>query len=166
MLADQHTFLREAPTSPPRRIYGRVLQVGVGVFCLLALALFWAALLTYLNQVEIAAADQAERDVTNLTLAVEEQVKRTILGLDQVMLFADAKFAQLPSTADLKHWAEYIPYLTGVSVQIAVANLQGDIVASTVPWPLGAGTLSIADREHFRVQVERADVGLFISRPV
>src|SRR3954470_12935967 len=76
MLADQPTFLREAPASPPRRIYERRLQVAVGVFCLLVLGLFWATLLTYLNQVETTAADQAQRDVSNLTLAVEEQVKR------------------------------------------------------------------------------------------
>jgi 4-amino-4-deoxy-L-arabinose transferase-like glycosyltransferase len=83
MLADQPTFLREAPASPSRRIYERRLQVAVGVFCLLVLGLFWATLLTYLNQVETTAADQAQRDVSNLTLAVEEQVKRTILGLER-----------------------------------------------------------------------------------
>src|SRR5215207_3403459 len=166
MLADQSTFLREAPTSPPHRIYERRLQVGVGVFCLLVIGLCWASFLTYLNQVETATADQAQRDVTNLSLAVEEQVKRTILGLDQVMLFADVKFDQLPSDSDLLRWASHIPYLTGVSVQIAVANRQGDIVASTLPSPPGAEMTSIADREHFRVQLERADAGLFISRPV
>src|SRR3954463_14855711 len=144
MLADQPTFLREAPTSPPRRIYERRLQVGVGVFCLLVIGLFWATLLTYLNQVGTTAADHAQRDVSNLALAVEEQVKRTILGLDQVMLFADAQIEQLPSSTDLRRWAEHIPYLTGVSVQIAVAATNGDIVASTLPLPPGVGTVSIA----------------------
>src|SRR3954454_23332790 len=165
MLADQPTFLREAPTSPPRRIYERRLQVAVGVFCLLVLGLFWASLLTYLNQVETTAADQAQRDVSNLTLAVEEQVKRTILGLDQVMLFADLNFDQLPSSADLIRWAAHIPHLTGVSVQIAVANTQGDIVASTLPLP-DTGTVSITDRGHFRIQLDQPDTGLFISRPM
>src|SRR5215204_1650386 len=122
MLADQLTFLRGALANLPRRIYERRLQVGVGVFCLLVLGLCWASLLTYLNQVETATADQAQRDVTNLSLAVEEQVKRTILGLDQVMLFADLEFEQLPNDADLKRWATHIPYLTDVSVQIAVAD--------------------------------------------
>src|SRR5215204_491854 len=122
MLAGQPTSLREAPASPPRRIHERRLQVGVGVFCLLVIGLCWATLLTYLNQAETTAADQAQRDVSNLTLAVEEQVKRTILGLDQVMLFADLHFRQLPSDADLERWAAHIPYLTDVSVQIAVAD--------------------------------------------
>jgi len=102
MLADQPTFLREAPTSPPHRIYERRLQVGIGVFCLLVIGLCWASLLTYLNQVETTTANQAQRDVSNLTQAVEEQVKRTILGLDQVMLFAGLEFQQLPNDADLE----------------------------------------------------------------
>src|SRR4051794_15260925 len=165
MLADQPTFLREAPTSPPRRIYEKRLKIGVGLFSLFVLVLFWASLLTYLNQAETTAADQAQRDVNNLTRAVEEQVKRTILGLDQVMLFADLNFNQLPSSADLIRWAAYIPHLTGVSVQIAVANTQGDIVASTLPLP-EAGTVSITDRGHFRVQLDQPDTGLFISRPM
>src|SRR4051812_14859833 len=165
MLADQPTFLREALASLPRRIYERRPQVGVGMFSLFVLVLFWASLLTYLNQVETTAADQAQRDVSNLTLAVEEQVKRTILGLDQVMLFADLEFQQLPSSADLIRWAAHIPHLTGVSVQIAVANTQGDIVASTLPLP-DAGTVSITDRGHFRVQLDQPNTGLFISRPM
>src|SRR3954452_1392226 len=130
MLADQPTFLREAPASPPRRIYERRLQVAVGVFCLLVLGLFWATLLTYLNQVETTAADQAQRDVSNLTQAVEEQVKRTILGLDQVMLFAGLEFQQLPNDADLERWATHIPYLTGVTAQLTVADPDGNLVAA------------------------------------
>src|SRR4051794_38834654 len=59
MLADQPTFLREALASLPRRIYERRPQVGVGMFCLLVIGLCWATLLTYLNQVETTAADQA-----------------------------------------------------------------------------------------------------------
>src|SRR3954452_12251608 len=165
MLADQPTFLREALASLPRRIYERRLQVAVGVFCLLRLRLFRASLLKHLNQVETTAADQAQRDVTNLTLAVEEQVKRTILGLDQVMLFANLEFQQLPSSADLIRWAAHIPHLAGVSVQIAVANTQGDIVASTLPLP-DTRTVSITDRGHFRVQLDQPNTGLFISRPM
>src|SRR3954470_1279479 len=150
MLADQPTFLRKAP----RRFYDRRLQVGVGVFCLLVLGLCWASLLTYLNQVETTAADQAQRDVSNLTLAVEEQVKRTILGLDQVLVFADLEFEQLPNDADLERWAAHVPYLTGISAQLAVADTQGSIVAATAPDRAVTGPLSVADREHFRIQME------------
>ena len=166
MLADQPTFLREAPASPPRRIYERRLQVGVGVFCLLVIGLFWATLLTYLNQVETTAADQAQRDVSNLTLAVEEQVKRTILGLDQVLLFADLEFQQLPNDADLERWAAHIPHLTGISVRLAVADTEGNIVAPTTPGRPDGKPLNIADREHFHIQMERADAGLVIGRSI
>src|SRR5215207_10211759 len=166
MLADQSTFLREAPTSPPHRIYERRLQVGVGVFCLLVIGLCWASLLTYLNQVETTTANQAQRDVSNLTQAVEEQVKRTILGLDQVMLFAGLEFQQLPNDADLERWAAHIPYLTGISARLAVADTQGNIVARTAPGRPDGKPLNIADREHFRIQIERADAGLVIGRPI
>src|SRR3954447_16088575 len=125
MLADQPTFLRVALASLPRRIYERRPQVGVGMFCLLVIGLFWATLLTYLYQVETTAADQAQRDVSNLTLAVEEQVKRTILGLDQVLLFADLEFQQLPNDADLERWAAHIPHLTGISVRLPGAGPDG-----------------------------------------
>src|SRR5215210_3686135 len=166
MPADQPTSLGGAPTSPPRRFQERRLQVAVGVFCLLVLGLCWATLLTYLNQVEITAADQAQRDVSNLTLAVEEQVKRTILGLDQVMLFADLEFEQLPNDADLERWAAHIPYLNGVYARLAVADTKGNIVASTAPARPVTGWLNIAGREHFRIQMERADAGLVIGRPI
>src|SRR5215210_1556124 len=166
MLADQPTFLREALASPPRRIYERRLQVGVGVFCLLTLGLFWASFLTYLNQVETTTADQAQRDVSNLTLAVEEQMRTAVLGLDQVMLFADLEFGQLPNDADLERWAAHIPYLTGISVWLAVADTQGNIVARTAPGRPDGKPLNIADREHFRIQMERADAGLVIGRSI
>src|SRR4051794_40681631 len=166
MLADQPTFLREALASLPRRIYERRPQVGVGMFCLLVIGLCWATLLTYLNQVETTAADQAQRDVSNLTLAVEEQVKRTILGLDQVMLFADLEFGQLPNDADLERWAAHIPYLTGVYARLAVADTEGNIVASTTPGRPDGKPLNIADREHFHIQMERADAGLVIGRSI
>ena len=162
MLADQPTFLRKAP----RRFYDRRLQVGVGVFCLLVLGLCWASLLTYLNQVETTAADQAQRDVSNLTLAVEEQVKRTILGLDQIMVFAGLEFQQLPNDADLERWAAHVPYLADISVRLAVADTQGNIVAPTAPGQPDGKPLNIADREHFRIQIERADAGLVIGRPI
>ena len=136
------------------------------MFCLLVIGLFWATLLTYLNQVETTAADQAQRDVSNLTLAVEEQVKRTILGLDQVMVFAGLEFQQLPNDADLERWAAHIPHLTNISVRLAVADTQGNIVAPTTPGRPNGKPLNIADREHFRIQIERADAGLVIGRPI
>src|SRR5215210_1248267 len=166
MPADQPTSLGGAPASPPHRIHERRLQVGVGVFCLLVLGVCWATLLTYLNQVETTAADQAQRDVSNLTLAVEEQVKRTILGLDQVLVFANLQFQQLPNDADLERWAAHIPYLTGISVRLAVADTQGNIVAPTTPSRPDGKPLNIADREHFRIQMERADAGLVIGRSI
>ena len=45
------------------------------------------------------------------------------------MLFADLEFQQLPNDADLERWAAHIPYLTGISVRLAVADTQGNIVA-------------------------------------
>src|SRR4051794_40696152 len=154
MPADQPASLEEAHASPPRRLYEARPQIGTGLFCLCAIVVFWATLLTYLNQVETTAADQAQRDVSNLTLAVEEQVKRTILGLDQVLLFADLEFQQLPNDADLERWAAHIPHLTGISVRLAVADTEGNIVAPTTPGRPDGKPLNIADREHFHIQME------------
>ena len=141
-------------------------QIGVGVFCLLVVGLLWASLLTYFRQAERSTIDEIQGNTNNLALALEEQVKRTILGLNQVMLFADGEFNRLPSDADLRRWAARTPYLIGVSLQLAVADVNGNIVASTLPTSQRGEPTSIADREHFRVQIEGADPGLFISKPV
>ena len=48
-LADRPGLLLEALRSLPRRIYEKRLKIGVGLFSLFVLVLFWASLLTYLN---------------------------------------------------------------------------------------------------------------------
>jgi hypothetical protein len=83
--------------------------------------------------------------VSNLAIALEEQVERTILGVDQVMRFAHAEWQGNPAGFDLKVWMSRASFLSDLSLQIAMSNAAGDVVATSLDAP-SAPRINIADR--------------------
>ena len=140
-------------------------QAAVIALGVLFVVVVWAGLLFYIQERDRAAFAQAEKDVASLALTLEEQVERTILGIDQVMRFAQAAFEEDPQGFDLHSWVDKAPFLRSLSLQIAMADAAGDVVVSNLPTAPGTRA-NIADRDHFRVHVEQPQAGLYVSRPV
>src|SRR3954453_22071271 len=101
-------------------------QAAVIALGVLFFLVVWAALLFYIQKRGRAAFAQSEKDVASLALTLEEQVERTILGIDQVMRFAQAAFEEDPERFDLRDWIRKAPFLRSLSLQIAMTDAHGD----------------------------------------
>ncbi|HEY8564181.1 MAG TPA: PAS domain S-box protein [Beijerinckiaceae bacterium] len=127
------------------------------------IALIWAGLLFHLRERESTALAQVERDATNLVVAIEAQVERTLAGLDQVLLLTKAEYEDDPKQFDFQSWTKRLSSVRQVALQVSLVDASGTVIATSLgPVPNPAPNLS--DREHFSVHRERADVGLFVSR--
>jgi hypothetical protein len=140
-------------------------QAAVIAIGLLFIVVVWSGLLFYIRERDRAAFEQAQHDAAGLAATLGEQVERNILGIDQIMRFALAAHEAEPDRFDLRAWVDQAPFLRSLSLQISMADAQGDVVASTLNTPAGPRP-NIADRIHFRVHADEADLGLYVSRPV
>jgi diguanylate cyclase (GGDEF)-like protein len=105
----------------------------------------------------------AVQSTANLAQAPEESTRRTIGQIDYILLSAGALRAAQGDRFDFREWARTQIIPDKMTAQIAMADRQGQVTNSTMPLPPG---VSIADRPHFRVQIDPTSDSLFISRPV
>ena len=111
---------------------------------------------------------QAELAANNLSIALERDIARNIAVYDLSILGAIHSL-EIPGIDEVSpvirqaavfDKATSAAYLGSLLVADAAGNVTMDS-QSLMPHPV-----SISDREHFRVQRERPDLGLFIGRPV
>src|SRR5215213_812101 len=81
--------------------------------CVAAVALLWVGLAAFLRNEQQAVLSRARADVANLAIAFEEQVRRTFLGVDQMMRFTKAAYEDDPERFDLKAWVARVPRPAG-----------------------------------------------------
>jgi PAS domain S-box-containing protein len=140
-------------------------QAALLGLCVAAVALLWIGLAVFLRNEQQAVLSRVRADVANLAIAFEEQVRRTFLGVDQMMRFTKAAFEEDPDRFDLSAWIARVPRLAGDLVaDIAIADANGVIAARLAQHPGSVG--SIAEREYFRAHADNPDAGLVLSRPV
>ena len=137
-------------------------QAVLIALCVAALAVLWSGLALFVEKREEAVLDRVSSEVHNLAVALEQQVQRTFLGIDQMMRFAEADAEADPVAFDLKAWLALSPAFPNVVIEVAMADAQGKLVSNLAQG--SASRASIADRDHFRIQLERPDAGLFIGR--
>ncbi|MBI1775978.1 MAG: PAS-domain containing protein [Proteobacteria bacterium] len=153
------TLSQSILAKPDRALRSSILLAGI---CLI-LGL-WAAVLYLLQVQREAALDQARRDTANLARVLEEQLIRTIAGIDQRMQFLQRDFEKDPAGFNLAQWLGDAPKPEDSSFQLGIADADGSITASSLG-PITA-PVSIADRDHFRAHVERDTGQPYISRPL
>ncbi len=152
----------------PRNAVWRAVAGWVAI--LLCLGVYWFELnqthQSQLDQVEANVRLRAEQTVHALALQVSTMVEKLdylTLQLGQSWLAEDERtFRRTVSVAQ-----HALP--EGAVVQVAIANERGEILfSSLVPEDatVAATKVSIADRPHFAVHLNRAEAGLYISHPV
>ncbi|WP_198384771.1 sensor domain-containing diguanylate cyclase [Roseomonas sp. KE2513] len=110
---------------------------------------------------------QAEQASANLTRALEADIARNIHTYDLSLQGTSAALSQPgldQATPEVRHMALFdragvAEYLGSV----LVLNAEGTIVANSTS--LVPERLNFADRDYFRVHQDRAEAGLYISRP-
>jgi diguanylate cyclase (GGDEF)-like protein len=131
------------------------------IFCFLTL--MWASILVALNHEYHVAEVSAVQATGNLARAFEESTRRTIDEVDQTLLSVRAFYSAQGQRFDFAAWAHTQTLPDKMTTAIWMVDRTGLTVAGTLPVP---PHVSIADRPHFRAQLDPTHDDLFISRPV
>jgi signal transduction histidine kinase/ActR/RegA family two-component response regulator len=130
----------------------------------LIIGLLWVGIGLNLWHDYKAAEQGAVKDTANLARSFDENITRTVEAVDQILMFVREAYQH--DRAGFLHgsWTRAHAFLDDLHVQIALADRDGKVLWSN----LGSipPDISLADREHFRVQQSSSDDNLFISRPV
>jgi diguanylate cyclase (GGDEF)-like protein len=127
------------------------------------LALLWISIGVVLDHEYHTAEAAAVQSTGNLARAFEESTRRTIGQIDQILLSARAFHTAQGARFDFNEWARTQTLPDKMTAAIGMADPAGHVFADTLPIPPG---VSIADRPHFRAQLDPSRDDLFISRPV
>ena len=95
--------------------------------------------------------------------ALETHTLKTVHDVDEIALLVKYGYERTPQTFDLAAYRAYGLITADTALQVTIAGADGRVIASTLPF---SGTVDLKDREHFRVHLAPADIGLFISQPV
>lgn len=137
--------------------------MGIFPLCLAFIAIFWAALIFDLYQTKNAAITRAEDDAKNLAFTFQEGVKRTIDGIDQVMMAIISENNESGNSYHVPTWAQNAPLLKGIAFQIAMIGPDGIEVSSSIGPIKG---IDLSDRLLFRYHLDPAASQPYISVPV
>jgi len=127
------------------------------------LALLWVSIGILLHHEYRSAETTAMQTTGNLARAFEESTRRTIGQIDQILLSARAFYRAQGAQFDFDEWARTQTLPDKMTAAIGMADSTGQVFADTLPLPAG---INIADRPHFRAQIDPAHDDLFISQPV
>jgi diguanylate cyclase (GGDEF)-like protein len=127
------------------------------------LILLWASIAVAIKHEYDITLSNAAQTTANLARAFEESTRRTIGQIDQILLSARAFYSVQGDKFNFDEWARTQTVPDKMTAAIGMANTAGLVFADTLPIPPG---VSIADRPHFKAQMDPAHDDLFISKPV
>jgi hypothetical protein len=111
-----------------------------------------------------SALERASAHSANLSAAFEEQVRRVMDTVSGAMELIIRRIDKEGPDFDLSQWAPLIPDVAASTVQVSIIGPDGKLATSSLskkPDPI-----DLSDREHFRVQRDNPNLGLFIGKPV
>jgi diguanylate cyclase (GGDEF)-like protein len=128
------------------------------------IAMLWVGIAVKYYERAYTDLNEAERTNENFAMVFEENVLRTLGELDTAILYFRQSVERRKDTTDYQTILNTTHIPGEVVVQAAIVDAKGIIRASTSPLP--NPPISVADREHIRVQINSTADHLFISKPV
>ena len=128
-------------------------------------ALLWVSIGILLTRERQHAIDAAMNTTAVLAKAFEEGTKRIITEIDQTLLSARASYLMEGDDFDIQKWAKSMVRSDDLRVQIALMDRGGNQVKSTLDRS-NQRKVNIADRPHFKAQLDPSHDDLYISNPV
>ena len=123
--------------------------------------LTWGTIAFQLHVNKRTTIQSAEHESANLARSFEEQIIRTIRGIDSTLLVLRAIYVKDRDKFDLAEWTWHAGIVTDVVLQYSIIDPNGQLRASS----LGTvAAMNLSDREHFKVHVESMTDDVFISR--
>lgn len=145
------------------RRLGIDLNAAVGLFAFLLICALWVAVFLEQRAERGEVIATAVRQNTNLAIAYEEHIVRTLKGLDGTLLFARHEYLRQGRKLDLPRYVEE-GVIDGRPFSIlSVVDEKGNIVLSSRE----IAPVNYADRDFFRIhQLRRNQDTFFIDKPV
>lgn len=107
--------------------------------------------------------ETAKHDLANLTRVSQEHANRTLRSADQVIRFIQARYLELGDKLDLTALTAQGVIDVEIFPQVGIINAKGLYALANRPIKT---KIDLSDREHFKVHVDNANQGLFVSKPV
>lgn len=151
-----------APSLPRRTLAGRWLAWLIVLVCAVAIAGLWLTTLQRIRFEREQAVTAAQQANSNLAIAFEQQVFRTLKAAEQVAAFVRQQYLHHGAALDLRQWTRHDVLRESMFNIISVVDAGGAIVASSLPF----GAVNYADRAFFQAQQGATVDTLFVSPPV
>lgn len=146
-----------------RYAFTRPLCFISALLCLLVIGSIWLIVLQRIDTERERAVEAAMRANSNLSMAFEQNIFRTLKAAEQVAAFAREGYLQHGTPPDLHHWVQNHVIREDIFTIVSLVDEHGTILASTQET---APNVNYADREFFLAQRRTASDTLYISRPV
>jgi len=147
-------------TGNPRRLLAS--GGAVVVLALLLIVAIWIAALQAVRISQERELQEVRNEAGNYARAFEQQIERTIRSVDSVLLtvIQDARRLDRPA---LQHEINRLhSRRRDVIAVISLIDARGNLVANSPPSPV----ISLSDRPHFRVHLDRDTGEPFIGKPL
>jgi len=147
----------------PRYAFNKPLCAGIALLCLGILGVIWLAVLQLIGTEREQAVEAAIRANSNLAIAFEQDIFRTLKAAEQVAAFAREEYVRDGTPPDLAGWVKRDVIREHMFTIISVVDERGAIIASTQHTP---PQVNYSDRDFFVAQRDATQDALFVSRPV
>jgi signal transduction histidine kinase/ActR/RegA family two-component response regulator len=153
-----------AQTSERIRFSARRLKRRIIAFSALISVAIWALVVTVVVEQRNSALERVWSDASNLSAAFEEQIHLVMNNVASVMDLVKQRIETEGDKFDLTQWGKQLSTLAAATIQISIIGPDGKLVSTTLdhhPKPI-----DLSDREHFRVQRDNPNLGLFVGKAV
>lgn len=138
-------------------------NLAIGLFSAILVAALWLFVVTENRGERVAAVEAAVKQNSNLAVAYEEHIVRTLRGFDNALKFVRYEYRRLGRRMDIARYIEDGVIDGQLFSIISVVDERGDIVLSSKPFK----PTNYADREFFQVHQRSPDRDLIhVSKPV
>ncbi len=152
------------PTIAPILETGRTLKRRIFLFSGFIILFICIVAACLIIEERRAALDRAATHAANLSAAFEEQVRRVMDNVKGTLEVIKHRIEKEGPAFDLYEWRALVPEVAASTVQVSIIGPDGWLRASTLAKT--AQRVDLSDREHFRVQRDNPDLGLYIGKPV
>jgi diguanylate cyclase (GGDEF)-like protein/PAS domain S-box-containing protein len=136
---------------------------GTTFLGLTMIALVWGSIVYHLGAQKNAAIQAAFQETANLARSFEEQIVRTVRGIDATLLVLRAVYGREPNNFDLAEWTWESGIVSDAVTQYSTIDASGRLKASSLgPVP----NVDLSDSDHFNTHIESETDEVFISKPV
>ena len=129
------------------------------------IVMLWAGILMKYSEAIDNDRREAERTNHNFAMLFEENVLRSIGEMDKALLYLRRTVETRRSAADYYGFLQPSDVLSEIIVQAAIVDDKG-IIRWSNALREAAPAVSVADREHIKVQLKSTEDKLYISQPV